>query len=95
MMAAWVSSMVPCAAWATCGPILDGCPLIPEGDIGVRTVDDILEALMSIENEVEGELLRRPVPTGSDERDIRARVLADRHLRCHGIDGFHDLVRML
>ncbi|WP_454915012.1 hypothetical protein [Xanthobacter sediminis] len=72
-----------------------GYPIIWELNIGAQIVDTILDAITQVENEVEGELLSRPVPTDPNERDVRARVLSDRHLRIHGIDGSHDLVRRL
>lgn len=70
-------------------------PVVPEGDLGFRAVDAILEGFTALEDRVEAELLSRPVPVDPDERDLRARVLTDRHLRCRGMDGFHDLAGRL
>lgn len=70
-------------------------PVVPEGDLGFRAIDQILVGITALEDQVEAALLSRPVPIDLDERDLRARVLTDRHLRCRGMDGFHNLAGRL
>lgn len=70
-------------------------PFVSEKDHGMRVVDTLLEEFTRLEECVEEELTSRPVPEDEDEREYRARMLTERYLSCHGIEGFHELAGRL